>query len=121
MRTLIFTCIFALFTLFALPSAAQITDNIFPVTETIEYETVILKGELDFSIEQWRDSLYAKDVIIKMKVNSEADFNLIIYVYDENEVPFIYRDLGRKGGGVYEISVRINFYTNGRHFYDIWI
>lgn len=121
MRTLTFICIFALITLFALPSAAQTTDTVFQVTESVEYKTTILKGQLDFSLEEWRDSLYAKDVIIKMKVNSEAEFNLIIYIYDDKGTPFIYDDLGRKGGGVYEISVRINFYTTGRHFYEIWI
>jgi hypothetical protein len=119
MRTLKFICIFILFNIVTLTSTAQTTDTVLISSETIEYKNIIIKKQLNFSLENWQDSLYAKDVTFKIKLKSDVNFNLNIYVYDENFVPFIYKDFGRKRGGVYEINFKINFYTNGTYYYEI--
>lgn len=119
MRKLSFLLIFALISLLVLPGQSQTTDTVFSA-KTIKYENIIIKGQLDFSLQQWKDSSWTREVEIEMIAKSDKEFNLCVYIFDSEKKSYIFKILGIMPAGEYNVTARMWFMPDGRHVYEIW-
>lgn len=118
MRKLNFLLVLVLFSYFVLPSTAQTADTVYS-SKSIKYENKILKGQLDFSLEEWRDNSWTIETSVEMNVVSETDFNLCVSIYDTKNKPYIFKILGIHPAGEYTVTVRMWFMPDGKYAYEI--